>query len=132
MKTICLKVTAKDINLRDVQEALKSYFPFMDTTVEIASNDADLKGALEYLVHCAIQIQEGRRSDEAFGNLSIATDKACDILAENQSTLSTYIELKEALTEIVSGIDQGGSGGKVFARDACIQRAREVLSRLAK
>lgn len=31
------------------------------------------------------------------------------------------------LREIVSQVDQGGSEGKVFARDACITRARELI-----
>lgn len=38
-------------------------------------------------------------------------------------------ELLRALTEIVSQIDQGGSGGKVFSRDACISAARYAISK---
>ena len=38
-------------------------------------------------------------------------------------------ELLRALTEIVSQIDQGGSGGKVFSRDACISAARNAISK---
>ena len=37
-------------------------------------------------------------------------------------------ELRSILREIVSQIEQGGSDGKVFARDNCIQRARTKLS----
>jgi len=36
-------------------------------------------------------------------------------------------ELESVIREIISQIDQGGSGGKVFARDYCIERARTVL-----
>jgi len=36
-------------------------------------------------------------------------------------------ELESAIREILSQIDRGGSGGKVFARDYCIERARAVL-----
>jgi len=36
-------------------------------------------------------------------------------------------KLQSIIREIVSQIDQGGENGKVFARDNCIQRAREVL-----
>ena len=35
--------------------------------------------------------------------------------------------LRGIIREIVSQIDQGGYDGKVFARDNCIQRAREAL-----
>jgi hypothetical protein len=35
--------------------------------------------------------------------------------------------LESVIREIISQIDQGGSGGKVFARDNCIERARAVL-----
>jgi hypothetical protein len=34
-----------------------------------------------------------------------------------------------ALKEIVSQIDQGGSDGKVFARDACIAQARSAIAK---
>lgn len=37
-------------------------------------------------------------------------------------------ELVSILSEIASQIDQGGSDGKVFARDNCIQQARIKLS----
>lgn len=36
--------------------------------------------------------------------------------------------LLAALTEIISQIDQGGSGGKVFARDHCITAARDAIA----
>jgi hypothetical protein len=36
-------------------------------------------------------------------------------------------ELESVIREILSQIDQGGSGSKVFARDYCIERARTVL-----
>ena len=36
-------------------------------------------------------------------------------------------ELESVIREILSQIDQGGSDGKVFARDYCIERARAVL-----
>ena len=35
--------------------------------------------------------------------------------------------LEKVIKNILSQIDQGGSDGKVFARDHCIQWAREVL-----
>lgn len=38
-------------------------------------------------------------------------------------------EILAALTEIVSQIDQGGSGGKVFSRDSCIQAARDAIAK---
>lgn len=38
-------------------------------------------------------------------------------------------ELFKALREIISQIDQGGTGGKVFGRDACIQTAREAIAK---
>uniref|UniRef100_A0A6M3LR29 Uncharacterized protein n=1 Tax=viral metagenome TaxID=1070528 RepID=A0A6M3LR29_9ZZZZ len=38
-------------------------------------------------------------------------------------------ELLYALREIVSQIDQGGSGGKVFSRDACIAAARAAIAK---
>ncbi len=38
-------------------------------------------------------------------------------------------ELLLALVEILSQIDQGGSGGKVFSRDYCIKAARAAVSR---
>ncbi len=37
-------------------------------------------------------------------------------------------EMLRALKEIVSQIDQGGSGGKVFGRDACIAAARAAIA----
>jgi hypothetical protein len=40
-------------------------------------------------------------------------------------------ELESVIREILSQIDQGGSGGKVFARDYCIERARTVLGNKA-
>lgn len=38
--------------------------------------------------------------------------------------------LVKVMTEIISQIDQGGTEGKVFARDNCIQRARELLENI--
>lgn len=38
-------------------------------------------------------------------------------------------ELLAALNEIVSQIDQGGAGGKVFSRDACIMQARAAIAK---
>ena len=38
-------------------------------------------------------------------------------------------ELLGALREIIRQIDQGGSEGKVFARDACITRARAAIAK---
>ena len=38
-------------------------------------------------------------------------------------------ELLEALTAIIRQIDQGGSGGKVFSRDACIATARSIIAK---
>ena len=46
---------------------------------------------------------------------------SCDEAADEIEKLQSIIR------EIVSQIDQGGESGKVFARDNCIQRAREVL-----
>ena len=37
-------------------------------------------------------------------------------------------DVRGALREIISQIDQGGDDGKVFARDACIARARAALA----
>ena len=39
-------------------------------------------------------------------------------------------EAMGALKQIVSQIDQGGSEGKVFSRDACITQARATLAKL--
>lgn len=38
-------------------------------------------------------------------------------------------DMLSTLREIVSQIDQGGSGGKVFARDNCIARARAAIAK---
>ena len=38
-------------------------------------------------------------------------------------------ELLRCLKEIISQIDQGGTGGKVFSRDNCIASAREALAK---
>jgi hypothetical protein len=46
----------------------------------------------------------------------------------NSRLIAAAPELLRALTEIVSQIDQGGSGGKVFSRDACISAARAAIS----
>ena len=46
-------------------------------------------------------------------------------------TAIKYVEsmqkISDTLKEIVSQIDQGGSDGKVFARDNCIERARAYV-----
>ena len=46
----------------------------------------------------------------------------------NSRLIAAAPELLRALTEIVSQIDQGGLGGKVFSRDACISAARAAIS----
>lgn len=38
-------------------------------------------------------------------------------------------DMLSTLREIVSQIDRGGSGGKVFARDNCIARARAAIAK---
>lgn len=47
----------------------------------------------------------------------------------NARLIAAAPELLEALKEIVSQIDQGGAGGKVFSRDACIAQARAAISK---
>lgn len=37
------------------------------------------------------------------------------------------LEAEAVCREVVSQIDQGGTGGKVFARDNCIARARAIV-----
>ncbi len=50
---------------------------------------------------------------------------------ENDAALiAAAPELLKALTEIISQIDQGGSGGKVFGRDKCIHAARQVIAKV--
>jgi hypothetical protein len=39
------------------------------------------------------------------------------------------VELLRSLIEIISQIDQGGSGGKVFAHDYCITQARTAINK---
>lgn len=48
---------------------------------------------------------------------------------EAAHALRCHHELLEALSEIVHQIDQGGSGGKVFARDYCITSARAAIAK---
>ena len=57
------------------------------------------------------------------------TDRHAD-----EVTLDHLIELRKdnerlrsVIREILSQIDQGGSGGKVLSRDNCITRARDAL-----
>ena len=47
----------------------------------------------------------------------------------NARLIAAAPELLEALREIVSQIDQGGAGGKVFDRDACIAYARAAIAK---
>uniref|UniRef100_A0A6M3LI58 Uncharacterized protein n=1 Tax=viral metagenome TaxID=1070528 RepID=A0A6M3LI58_9ZZZZ len=47
----------------------------------------------------------------------------------NAKLIAAAPELLYALREIVSQIDQGGSGGKVFSRDACIAAARAAIAK---
>lgn len=47
----------------------------------------------------------------------------------NACLIAAAPELLAALTEIVSQIDQGGSGGKVFSRDHCITAARAAIGK---
>lgn len=49
--------------------------------------------------------------------------------AANARLVAAAPELLVALVEILSQIDQGGSGGKVFSRDYCIKAARAAVSR---
>ena len=51
----------------------------------------------------------------------------CDKKMELEDAEDRIELLERVLTEIISQIDQGGYDGKVFARDYCIQHAREVL-----
>lgn len=46
-------------------------------------------------------------------------------------TMHERDELLKILTEIVSQVDQGGSEGKVFARDFCIANARDAIAKSA-
>ena len=43
--------------------------------------------------------------------------------------VNAHVDLLAGLTEIISQIDQGGSGGKVFARDYCITAARAAIAK---
>lgn len=47
----------------------------------------------------------------------------------NACLIAAAPELFSALKEIISQIDQGGSSGKVFARDACIAAARAAIAK---
>lgn len=51
-----------------------------------------------------------------------------EILA-NTKLLAAAPEMLAALKNIVSQIDQGGAGGKVFSRDACIAQARNAITK---
>ena len=53
--------------------------------------------------------------------------KALSKLFHVEAQTARIAELEAVVKEIISQIDQGGSGGKVFSRDYCIQRARKVL-----
>ena len=44
-----------------------------------------------------------------------------------QALIQRIEEQQRVIREIVSQIDQGGNGGKVFARDNCIAEARKIL-----
>lgn len=48
----------------------------------------------------------------------------------NARLIAAAPDLLKALNEIVSQIDQGGSGGKVFSRDACIAQARAAIAKV--
>ena len=60
---------------------------------------------------------EQKVKDQAYMEAALMVANLQD---ENEKLLSI-------IREIVSQIDQGGENGKVFARDNCIQKAREVL-----
>ncbi len=51
----------------------------------------------------------------------------CDKKMELEDMEDRVHELEAVIREILSQIDQGGSNGKVFARDHCIQNARAKL-----
>ena len=48
---------------------------------------------------------------------------------QNARLIASAPELLDALTEIISQIDQGGSDGKVFARDYCVTQARAAIAK---
>lgn len=51
-----------------------------------------------------------------------------DFLRHVEAQTARIAELEAVVKEIISQIDQSGSGGlRFFARDYCIQRARKVL-----
>lgn len=53
----------------------------------------------------------------------------CDVKMELEDANDRIELLEKVITNILSQIDQGGSDGKVFARDYCIQWARETLEK---
>ena len=71
---------------------------------------------------------EGNGSD--WYRRALEYDDAEPLYAHHAAPAPGIAEAIAALREIVSQIDQGGSGGKVFARDACIARARLALRAL--
>ena len=64
-------------------------------------------------------------SEQEYLSIAPAIDAAHIVACVN-----AHDELVAALREIISQIDQGGSGGKVFARDACITGARALLAKV--
>tara|TARA_R110000868_G_scaffold21307_1_gene88510 strand:+ start:584 stop:988 length:405 start_codon:yes stop_codon:yes gene_type:complete len=54
-----------------------------------------------------------------------------DVQQANARLIAAAPDLLAALTEIIYQIDQGGSGGKVFARDYCITAARAAIAEVA-
>jgi hypothetical protein len=51
-----------------------------------------------------------------------------DVAIANARLIAAAPDLLKALRQIVSQIDQGGSEGKVFARDNCIAAARAAIA----
>lgn len=78
--------------------------------------------------NCSCHISPPCGDCEAYSFARDAHEEAKAALAEYVSGASD--SLLRAGREVISQIDQGGSDGKVFARDDCIRRLREQITGL--
>lgn len=75
-------------------------------------------------------------------DVQVPTDETAPLLTANGSGRRLDVEtdailrlaaaapdMLAALKEIISQIDQGGAGGKVFSRDACIAKVRSAIAK---
>lgn len=66
---------------------------------------------------------------EAFADIRHSNENARNEAMANARLIVAAPKMLQTLIELLSQLDQGGSSGKIFARDAIITQAREVVAK---